>query len=79
MEWNCTEILKRFCQLIPDLFKGKTRNSLGKVAKIELINFGEFSPKGGGVPPIRENNFFFHTKGKNKSKNVQNTLKHVIK
>ena len=69
MEWNCTEILKRFCQLIPDLFKGKTRNSLGKVAKIELIIFAEFS--------VKIINFFPTKKAKNKS--VQNAVKHVIK
>ena len=29
---------------------------LGKGSKIKLIIFAEFSGKGGGVPPIRENN-----------------------
>ena len=31
------------------------QRTLGKVAKIKLIIFAEFSAKG-GVPPIRENN-----------------------
>ena len=29
---------------------------LGKGSKIKLIIFAEFSAKGGGVPPIHENN-----------------------
>ena len=43
----------------------------GKGSKIKLIFFAEFSANGGGVPPIRENNYFFQM-----LKNVQNALKH---
>ena len=37
----------------------KVVTNLEKGSKIELIIFAEFSANGGGVPPIRENNYFF--------------------
>ena len=68
--------------IVPDIIGLLTNMlNLGKGSKIKLINFAEFSAKGGEVPPIRENNYFFPTKeiAKSKSKSVQNALKHVIK
>ena len=47
-------------------------HNLGKGSKIKLIIFAEFSANEGGVPPIRENNYFFFKC----SENVPKALKH---